>query len=308
MGTHSRLRDWGLLLTCNFIWSCYFVLVKLVQSQVGPLFATIFPISLAMALLIPIVHRQRRQRIELEGDSRMLSLRDIWDFVLLGVCGQVVTQLFGAWGTRLSLASNGALLGLTAPISTAAMAYFLLGERMSRLRWASFVLAIVGVLECSGINWMGADLASRRFLLGNIMLFVSIFGSAFYNVYSKRLLSRHLPLEILLYSYYSAIAFMLPIGISTEPHFFRDIPHFTPVVWLGFALLAIFHYFLSMLIFLNVLTRVDAIPVGLSNYLIPFFGLIVAAVVLHERLTKFMVVGGLLVLVSTLLVTVYEER
>jgi drug/metabolite transporter (DMT)-like permease len=246
--------------------------------------------------------------MEREGGSRSLSHRDIWDFVLLGVCGQVVTQLFGAWGTRLSLASNGALLGLTAPISTAAIAYFLLGERMSRLRWASFILAIVGVLECSGINWKGADLASRRFLLGNLMLFVSVFGSAFYNVYSKRLLRRHLPLEILLYSYYSAAAFMLPIGIFTEPHFFMNIPHFTLVVWLGFALLTIFHYFLSMVIFLNVLTRIDAMLVGLSNYLIPFFGLVVAAVVLHERLTKFMVVGGLLILASTLLVTVYEER
>jgi drug/metabolite transporter (DMT)-like permease len=30
--------------------------------------------------------------------------------------------------------------------------------------------------------------------------------------------------------------------------------------------------------------------------------------VLHERLTKFMVFGGLLVLASTLLVTIYEGR
>lgn len=188
------------------------------------------------------------------------------------------------------------------------MAYLVLGKRMTRLRWASFVIALLGVFECSGINWKGVDLASRKFLLGNLMLFVSVFGSAFYNVYSKRLLSRHLPLEILLYSYYSAISFMLPIGLFAEPGFFERIPRFTGVVWLGFALLTIFHYFLSMVIFLNVLTRVDAIPVGLSNYLIPFFGLIVAAAVLHERLTKFMIVGGLLVLVSTRLATVYEEH
>ncbi|PYV82299.1 MAG: EamA/RhaT family transporter, partial [Acidobacteria bacterium] len=44
------------------------------------------------------------------------------------------------------------------------------------------------------------------------------------------------------------------------------------------------------------------------NYLIPFFGVVIAAIVLQERLTKFMVAGGILVLASTLLVTVYEER
>jgi drug/metabolite transporter (DMT)-like permease len=63
-----------------------------------------------------------------------------------------------------------------------------------------------------------------------------------------------------------------------------------------------------MVLFLNVLTRLDATQASLSNYLIPFFGVLVAALVLGERLTGFMILGGLLVLFSTLLVTVYEER
>jgi drug/metabolite transporter (DMT)-like permease len=73
-------------------------------------------------------------------------------------------------------------------------------------------------------------------------------------------------------------------------------------------ILAIFQYFLSMVIFLNVLTRLDATQAAVSNYLIPFFGVVIAAIVLHERLTKFMVVGGIVVLASTLLVTVYDDH
>jgi len=63
-----------------------------------------------------------------------------------------------------------------------------------------------------------------------------------------------------------------------------------------------------MVLFLNVLTRLDATQAALSNYLIPFFGVVIAAVVLNEKLTGFMLAGGALVLTSTLLVTVYEER
>jgi drug/metabolite transporter (DMT)-like permease len=63
-----------------------------------------------------------------------------------------------------------------------------------------------------------------------------------------------------------------------------------------------------MLIFLNVLTRLDATQAGLCNYLIPFFGVVIAALVLHERLTPYMILGGILVLASTLLITLYEER
>jgi drug/metabolite transporter (DMT)-like permease len=58
---------------------------------------------------------------------------------------------------------------------------------------------------------------------------------------------------------------------------------------------------------LNVLTRLDATQAALSNYLIPFFGVLIAAVVLHERLTGFMLVGGGLALASTLLITVWDQ-
>jgi drug/metabolite transporter (DMT)-like permease len=303
----SRLRDWGLLLACNLIWASQFVMVKLVQEQMGPVFATFFPMTLATLLLIPIVRRERRRQNSDDSSGRMPQ-KDMLEFILIGVLGQVVAQLFITWGVRLSLASNAALLMLALPVSTAIMAFCFLGERMTPVRWLSFALAIGGVLECSGIDWKELNLTSGQYLLGNLMIFLSVNGSAFYNAYSKKLLSRYSPLQVLLYSYYAVFVFLLPITLKAEPQSFHDLPQFTLVVWLGLMMLAFFQYFLSMALFLNVLTRLDATQAALSNYLIPFFGVIIAALVLHERLTLFMVFGGLLVLASTLLVTVYEER
>ena len=145
-------------------------------------------------------------------------------------------------------------------------------------------------------------------MLGNILVLFSVGGSAFYNVYSKKLLTRYSPLEVLLYSYYAVIAVLLPITLRLEPERFHMLPKLTPSVWAGVAALALLQYFASMVIFLTVLSRLDAIQASLSNYMIPFFGVVVAAIVLHEKLTGYMVFGGLLVLASTLLVTVYEEH
>ncbi len=305
MFSAARFCDWTLLLVCNLIWASQFVMVKLVQEQMGPVFATFFPITLAMLLLIPVV---RRERSKLTGENARIPAHDVLEFILIGVCGQVVAQLFITWGVRWSLASNAALLMLALPISTAVMAYFFLGERMTLVRWLSFGLALAGVLECSGIDWKELNLVSVRFLLGNIMIFLSVNGSAFYNAYSKKLLRRYSPLQVLLYSYYAVFAFLFPITAYAEPHGFTNLPHYNKVVWLGLVILALFQYFLSMIIFLNVLTRLDATQAAVSNYLIPFFGVLIAAIVLHERLTKFMIAGGILVLASTLLVTVYEEQ
>ncbi len=301
----QRLRDWLLLLACNFIWASQFVMVKIVQQEMGPVSATFFPMTLATLVLIPIVQLERRNA---RAKRASIPRRDIFEFLLIGVLGQVVAQLFITWGVRYSLASNAALLMLALPVSTAVMAYIFLKERMTRVRWISFALAIAGVIECSGIDWKQLNLASPRFLLGNLLIFASVNGSAFYNVYSKKMLTRYTPLQVLLYSYYAVFIFLLPITAYAEPEGFRNLLHFSGAVWIGLLALALFQYCLSMVLFLNVLTRLDATQASLSNYLIPFFGIVIAAVVLHERLTKYMVFGGLLVLASTLLVTVYEER
>ena len=305
MFSAERLRDWILLLLCNLMWASQFVLVKIVQEQMGPVAATSFPMLIATILLIPIVRWEARSQ---QASLPSVPGADWLRFLLIGVLGQVVAQLFITWGLRFSLASNAALLMLTLPIATTVMAYFLLGETMSRIRWISFGLAIAGVVECSGVDWKALDFTGKGYLLGNVLIFVSVCGSAFYNVYSKKLLERYTPLQVLLYSYYFVVAVLIPITLWAEPGAFHQIGSYTAKTWLGIALLAVFQYCLSMVIFLSVLTRLDATQASLSNYMIPFFGLVIAALVLHERLTVFMILGGVLVLLSTLLITVYEEH
>jgi drug/metabolite transporter (DMT)-like permease len=291
----GRVRDWLLLLTCNLMWASQFAMVKLVQERMGPLAAVTLPMALATVLLIPLAKR-KWPKSHLGG------------FLLLGVAGQVTAQLFVTWGVRLSLASNAALISLALPVCTAAMAALLLGERMTRIRWISGALAIAGVLACSGVDWGALNLTGRQYLIGNLLIAGSVLGSAFYNTYSKRLLAAYSELEVLLYSYYAVLAVLIPLTIAGESSTLREALTFDSKTWAGLAILAIFQYFLSMVIFLNVLTRLDATQAALSNYLIPFFGVILASIILGERLTWPMVAGGVLVLVSTVLATVFDRE
>jgi drug/metabolite transporter (DMT)-like permease len=302
--TGSRLADWGLLLLCNLIWASQFVLAKLVQEEMGPIFATLLPMAIATLCLFPLVRRQRRR----SKSATVVSAGDVARFAVIGIFGQVVAQLGITWGVGLAPASNAALLSLTLPIATAVMAFALLGERMTAVRWISFALAVAGVLQCSGIEWADLRFASQGVVKGNLLIMLGILGSAFYNVYGKKLLDSFTPLEVLLYSYYAVLVCLIPLTLYLEPVSFHSMMSFGPKVWLGILLLAGLQYFLSMILFLTVLTRLDAAQAGLSNYLIPVFGVLIAAAVLGERLTARMVIGGLVVLGSTLLVTVYEER
>lgn len=298
-GGARRWADWGLLLICNFIWGSQFVLVKVVQDQMGPLFATMLPMALATALLYfltPALRPGQRRRGDFGG------------FVALGVGGQVVAQVFITWGVRLSLAANAALLSLALPVVTSVMAFAILGERMSRIRWASLALAIAGALLSSGIDWGGLGMADSRYVFGNAMILLSVSGSAFYNVYSKKLLLRYDPLQVLLYSYYAVMAVLIPLTAAMEPESFRAMAAFTPKVWMALAALALLQYGLSMVLFLRVLTRLDATQAAVSNYLIPFFGLALAGLALGEHVRVVAWIGGGVVLASSALVTIADAR
>jgi drug/metabolite transporter (DMT)-like permease len=63
-----------------------------------------------------------------------------------------------------------------------------------------------------------------------------------------------------------------------------------------------------MLLFFTILKRLDVTQATLSNYALPFFMGLLAVVVLKESITPVRAFGGAIILVSTLVVTVYEQQ
>lgn len=110
------------------------------------------------------------------------------------------------------------------------------------------------------------------------------------------------------YTYVVMIILLTPLVLYYEPGIFERIPSFTKQTWTGITLLTFFHNFLSMILFFKALKVLDAMQVALSNYLITFMGLPIAALWLHETLSGQVIAGGLLVLVSTLIITVVDYR
>jgi drug/metabolite transporter (DMT)-like permease len=296
------MRSWLLLFSCNFMWALQFTCIKLVQDQVGPLFTVWGPMTLATVMLYPLVRLEAKSAV-----SRERRGSDVLIFLLLALVGVFPGQVIITWGTRMSLASNAALLMLTLPVSTAFLAFLFLHERMTPVRWISFGLAIIGVLMCSGVDLRGLNFG-KGYLYGNALIFIGTLGSAFYNSYGKKILERYSPTEMLFFTYLAMFVVMTPLTLAQEPRVFAAIPHFSLQTWIGLALLTFFHNYLSMVLFLKALKQLDAIQAALSNYLITFFGIPIAAIWLKEKLTLLAIVGGVLILGSTLLITVWETR
>ena len=296
------MRSWLFLFSCNLMWALQFTCIKLVQDQVGPLFTVWGPMTLAMLGLWPWV---RHEQAEETPPGKRPNL--VWTYLLLAAVGVFPGQVFMTWGTRMSLASNAAVINMTLPVTTALFAFLFLHERMTAIRWISFAIAIGGVLLCSDIDYRSLSFGSG-YLAGNLLIFGATLGSSFYNSYGKKALLWHSPMRMLFYTYVAICGLMAPVVLMEEGSVFSRIPHFTLNTWIGLILLTVFHNYLSMILFLKALKVLDAIQAALSNYLITFFGVPIAAVWLGERLTPAAILGGVLVLTSTVLITVWEDR
>jgi drug/metabolite transporter (DMT)-like permease len=281
------------------MWSLQFTCIKLTQDQVGPYFTVWAPMLLATLFLATFALRNFKK-----GGKKF---KDILIFGQLALLGVFPAQVLMTWGTQYSLASNAAILTLCLPVITALFAFLLLKEKMNIIRWGSFIIAIIGVILCSTRDIKQLNFSSK-YTIGNILIFLAIVGNAYYNTGIKKIANRYSEIEMVFFTYVAMVILLTPLVLHYEHDVFNRIPAFTKQTWIGMTLLTFFHNFLSMLLFFKALKVLDAIQVALSNYLIAFFGLPVAAIWLGETLNNLAIAGGILVLISTLIITIVDYR
>jgi drug/metabolite transporter (DMT)-like permease len=213
-----------------------------------------------------------------------------------------------AWGIERSLATNAALLTLSIPIFTVVLASWVRREQMTKWRWLSFILGITGAFICSDIDWRNLSVLSAQYLLGNALILVGCSGSAFTNVYSKGLLEIFQPVRLLVASYVFTGLVCVPLLLWLEPIPWSALALYPLRTWVGLCILGFLSWGLSMVLFFRVLSRLEVTQVALSNYLLPFFGVLLSAIFLKERITGPIIAGGTLVLIGTTLILFADSK
>ncbi len=293
----STVLSWSLLIACNLMWALQFTCIKLTQDQVGPYFTVWGPMLLATLFLVPFVIKDFK--------SGKKQVKDLAIFAQLALLGAFPAQVLMTWGTQYSLANNAAIITLALPVVTAVFAFLILKEKMTLTRWISFAIAIVGVILCSTNDIKEMDFSSK-YAIGNLLIFLGIIGNAYYNTGCKKIADRFTEIEMVFYTYVAMLILLTPLVFYYEPDTFSGITTFTGQTWTGILLLTFFHNFLSMVLFFKALKVLDATQVALSNYLITFFGLPIAAIWLGETLKINAIIGGIMVLISTLIITIVD--
>jgi drug/metabolite transporter (DMT)-like permease len=292
-----------LLVAANLLWAGQGVAVKLLKGGLGPVAIALLPlyVATAMGFMLMVARGRWRRKFALAWKHRR-------DFVLAGVGGQCTAQLGMTIGVKMSLASNGAILSMLIPILTAVIATLLLREKLLPLRMGALILGLVGVALLSPIPIGATGAAGGQAMEGTFLIALGCLGSAFYNVYSKRLLDRFSGGDVLFFSYLAATVFSLPVLVGVERQWPQELVRLSRTEWAAFGYLAVFLYGVSMIIFFAALRHVEVMVASMSLYLVPVFGVILAAVMLGERLAGQAIVGSAIVLLATVLLFQFDGR
>ena len=316
--TKAAVVDISLLVLVNTLWAAQYAAYKVATEKMGPLTVSAWTFLMASIVLFPFLAWDRHSSRGANpagnppGHAHPGSRSSIWTrqnivaFVIVSAFGLVPGSALLAWGVDRSTASNAAIIYLTLPVITAVLASMILGERMTRLRWASLGIALVGVLILSTPDLRQMNLSKGRFLLGNVLVLLACLGSSLYNVYCKELLSRFTPMEVLIYGYVLAFGFSLLLMHWAEPFSWASLDNYRAGTWIALLVLSVFSWGLAMVLWMFLLKRLDVSQASVSIYLLPFLGVVISAITLRESIGFSTVIGGVITLAGTVLITTLE--
>jgi drug/metabolite transporter (DMT)-like permease len=287
------------LVLVNLLWAVQYPAYKIAGSRMEAAALNFWTLLFACVLLVPIWLCQT--------NYVRFTKRDLPRFIVLAVLGMIPPSVMLAWGITRSSASNAAILSLTIPVLMTVLGVLMLQERLTLVRLGSLLMGLTGTLLLSTSDLAHASF-DRSLLVGNVVILVAGLGSAFYNTYSKVLLNRYSELEVLIYSYVVAAIGCAAISVIFESKPFYEVVGYGISTWVAIAALGLLSWGIAMLLWMWVLKRLEVGQISTSIYLLPLFGLILSILTAHERITMPQMAGGLLTLVATAVLTLFERK
>jgi len=300
----QKIIDWSLVILINFMWATQVPVIRLIGNAYGPITIAFIPMILSTLIFLPVLWMENKKR----GVKMKWRWRDLKYFMLPGLIGVFLMQYLYTLGSQKTLAANAGIITLTIPVIVAVFASVLLKEKLNVIRILSFVLAIGGVLLTSLPDISGANFKQGSYFSGNVIFLFACVCCGFYNTYCKLLVDKKFTeVEILVYGSIIGSIVSIPLLIWVEPFHLNQFLHSGKIALFGILELSLIVYGISMLLFFYILKRMDVTQAILGTYLLPFFIALMGILLLNEKITFLMFVGGLLILISTLMVTIYEN-
>jgi len=288
----SRLLPTLEALFAVIVWGASFIATKIALRDVSPV--TIVWLRFSMGVVILGFAVALRRQFALPDKNE-------WGyFALLGFLGITFHQWLQSNGLQTSEAGTTAWIVATTPVFMALLGWLVLKEGLGWLKAAGIALAALGVLLVVSHGDLSSISIGRFGAPGDILILISAVNWAVFSALSRRGLKTH-PTARMMF-------FVMTLGwLFTTLLFFTgagpgEIPRLTINGWLGVAFLGIFCSGLAYIAWYDALQALSTAQTGVFLYIEPLVAVVVAAIILGERVTWASLAGGAVILFGVWLV------
>lgn len=277
----------GVMIGTMLMWGINISAAKVVVRAVPTSAFGLLRYTIAALVLAAVLKRR-------EGSVRV-HRRDLARLALVGAVGLGVYQVCFLAGISLVSASLAALILAVSPLLTAAVAaawaHEPLGLRSSAVLVGSFAgvaLVIAGEGRQMNVSW-----------LGGLLILGSALSIALSAVWSKRPLHTYSSLRVTAWMCVAGAVVFLPSGAPALLS--MSWSALTPLVVAAMTAIVLGGTILGNLAWNYAVQQIGATRTAAYTYMQPVVGVIVAVVLLGERLTPWQLLGGAVILLGLLL-------
>jgi len=276
-----RPRDVVMLVALAAIWGMSFPLTRIASPAFGPLPLVAVRIGLAVLVLLPFV----RERAALRENAGGLFL--------LGLMNSAIPFALFAFAVLHITSGFTGLLNATTPMFGALLGAFVFSERVTMSRWLGVFIGFLGV---GTLAWDSIGARSDTAIYGILAALAAACLYAVAATYTKRRFPTLKSTTLAAGSQIGAGIAILPFGVWQWPAQTPNVQQWMCAIFLGLISTAV-----AYALYFRLINNVGAARATTVTFIVPVFGIVWSALLVHEHITWMLVFSCVLVAFGTAL-------
>ena len=274
------------------VWGGSFIATKIAVGQISPVAVVWlrFAMGIPLILFAVIIRRQ----FAFPKGSEWLY------FTLLGFLGISLHQWLQSNGLKTAQATTTAWIVSTSPAFIAILGWMLLKEKLTFLQSGGIVLAMIGVLAVVSKGDLSAIAVGNFGTYGDFLILISSINWAVVSILSRGGLKSH-PSTLLTF-WLMTIGWLITTAAFASNNSLVEFRELDVHGWMAMIFLGIFCSGLAYIAWFDALSQLPAAQTGAFLFIEPLASMVVAAIVLNEKITLVSVLGGAVILFGIWLV------
>jgi len=299
----SRLKAYTFILLATIIWALASPVIKYVLGTLPPF--TFLAYRFGLASIFAIVYSLATHYRLPKSASTLFSL------IIYAFITSTVSLGFLFVGLKDSTVLDISILDLILPLMISIAGVYFLKEHITTKEKIGMAIALLGsALIVIGPIVKGGS-QSQTMFTGNILLVVYLLVNTLSVVLLKKLLRIKVDsMDIVNITF--VVGFLTTLPLAIYYHGFQSvinqIASLPASMHLGVVYMAFISGSLAYYLFNKATKTIEIGEAAVFNYLYPFISIPVAIVWLHESITPFFVIGGIVTLVGVVIAEVKKKR